>query len=144
MGGEVTLEGSAEEGEVLGLVDGQDGAVAVGAVGGVAGQDEGYAAEVERPGALVEAEGDGGGGGGVDEGVEVDAGCYFEELGGEVVFGLGEVPGCELSAVNGVALRGVDCCTVRHGGVVDGSFQVVIVDWEPRSAIGQGRGRYTT
>jgi len=140
----VTPEGAAQEGEFLGLVDGEDGAVAVGAVGGVAGRDEGYAAEVERPCAAVEAEGDGGIGGGVAEGVEVDAGGYLEEFGGEVVFALGEVPGCELGAVDGGALRGVDCCTVRHGGVVDGSFQVVVVDCEPRSAIGQSWGRYTT
>lgn len=50
-------------------------------------------------------------------------------------------PGRELDAVDGVALRGVNCCTVGHGGVVDGSFQVVVVVWKPRSAIGQSRGR---
>ena len=90
LGGElalVTLEGAAEEGEVLGLVDEEDGAVAMGA-----GHEEGYAAEVERPCAAVEAEGDGGGGGGVAEGVEVDDGGYLEGFGGEVVFALGEVP----------------------------------------------------
>lgn len=118
----VPPEGAAQQGEVFGLVDVEDGAVAVVAGVGGAGHDEGYAAEVERPAALVEAEGDGGGGGGVAEGVEVDAGCDLEELGGEVVCALGEVPGCELGAVEGVALRGVNCCTVGHGGVVDGSF----------------------
>lgn len=83
----VLPEGAAEEGEVLGLVDGEDGAVAMGA-----GHEEGYAAEVERPCAAVEAEADGGGGGGVAEGVEVDDGSYLEEFGAEVVFALGEVP----------------------------------------------------